>query len=317
MVVRLLATFLYGGILCKIKLKYMKKIINIPLFTFMAVFIVAALFLTLCKKKTDIPIQEVISNSQGIKKYGEAVDERKSSSFLNARVANFFHCGATGRIPNSELVIGESFHFRNYNGVAMAVNVERLRVGNSKIKSCWIAFYYHVTMPDGTIEQRWIQWGYAIHKQWGLIPAFYVYRINPTYVLAPLTINYINNNVPLSFGKTPVRFEIRNKPGTTFWICSRDGQDVLEVDLLTNIADDRLQVMTESWGDDTFSPVLNIKYMEALKNGAWNKIQIGIVDGYKPWNIEGQNQIPILGISEFNMGGLVKDLNAYNLWGQQ
>ena len=154
------------------------------------------------KKAEQPPAEITLKDSEGIKKYREeaiaekytppVTDTGSLTAKTNARVASFYHLGATGRNPQSEWFT-ESLYFRNYKGVAMSTPVHKLRPGGSKIKSCWIAFYYHVTMPDGTKEQRWIQWGYAVHKDWGLIPAFFIYRINPTYILSNYTFNMIND----------------------------------------------------------------------------------------------------------------------------
>jgi len=273
-------------------------------------------FLASCRKYFADPIDadEVLpklSTKEGIKKYREAaisegyqppvhdIDSRVAKTI--GRVANFYHLGAEGVIDKADIVIGEPTTIRNFTACRFSVPIKKIQAkGSEKIKSCWMAIDYYATMPDGSKQLHWAQWGYATHRDWGLIPAFFIYRINPTYILSDFEIVYINNNVPLAYNgrndQTPTTFEIRNKPGTTVWIFSRSGQDIMEIDLRASIADLSLEVVTESWGGDSFSPELHITNVEIFKNGSWQKLNNGRKVGAGSWAINGT------GISEFKVG---------------
>lgn len=217
--------------------------------------------------------------------------------------SNFFHTCADSW---GDEVVGSK-------GIAAQVDVLKLRLGNAKIKSWWIAFYHHYTDLEGNRIALWAQWGYAVDK-FGLFPAFFVYKfVNGTGFQFPPNINYNPVSPPLEYN-TLVRFEIRNKPGTTFWECSRNGQVAFEADLGFESATGIFQACTESWGNNTFNPSLTTYYLEVFQNGEWVKIPHGIANKYS-WGVQGQVQRPEFDLSQTIMGSGIDFPQPVWLWG--
>jgi len=198
-------------------------------------------------------------------------------------------------------------------GLAASVNVEKLRLGNARIKSWWIGAYYNITLPNGTVERDWVQWGYFVDRS-GLDQAFYVYSISPIYGQKwPLTIINQNPNAPALTAGARVRFEIKHVDGTTFWSFLRDGQKIFDVDLGTTSFDGTLQSCTESWGNNTFSNILHVDYLDMYKNGVWSHLPSGNI-GSIEWKLEGSRQRPEFKQSEHEFGGKLGTISDYLLW---
>jgi hypothetical protein len=216
----------------------------------------------------------------------------KATEFISAARANylFYHTCANGYADQTS----------GSEGIAASINVEKLSLQGGNIKSWWMGSYYNITLPDGTIEQDWVQWGYAVDRS-GLFPAFYVYSIYPTYRYKAVIILNENQNVPLKYG-TRVRFEINRVPGTTLWSFLRDGQKAFDVDLQTTNFDGVLQSCTESWGSNSFSNILHVDYFDMYKNGVWSHVPSASISSLA-WKLEGKNQRPAFIISEHEFGG--------------
>lgn len=261
------------------------------------IFLIVVLFITSCKK--DYSSKEPITSEKS------TIDDKRAYEIMKsiygeknnpaARGTNqFYHVCAQSYIYGQEILS---------HGMAAEADVIKLRLGTANIKSWWIAFYYHYDTLGGT-QTDWIQWGYAVSKDFGLFPAFFVYHISGPLgsgIASPLTINYFPNSAPLVYG-TKVRFELKNRPGSTFWTCLRNGVALSEVDLHTDVAQGIYQSCTESWGDNSFPQKIHITYDDYFYNEQWNHLPIGIVQGGQ-WNLQGQNQIPAYQLSEHDHGG--------------
>jgi hypothetical protein len=194
-------------------------------------------------------------------------------------------------------------------GLRAKVDVKKLQLGNAKVKAFWIAFYYYT--PEG--RQRWIQLGYAYNKT-GLIPFMYVWDIQNwgQVSLIPGIDIHEFANTPLAYN-TKVEFAIQNNPGTTWWTCSRNSRPVLEVNLGTDHSDGLLQAYTESVGDASFGPELNIDYFQVFREGAWLDVPNGRANSTRYWNIQGVNQRPEFGPTQMVMGGRVRE-SSFPFW---
>ena len=202
--------------------------------------------------------------------------------------------------------------YQNTKGLAFEVPIERLAMGGgSDLKSIWGSAYFNV----GT-QLRWVQFGYATSKDYGLLPAFYVWNITPLYGQIATPINYLGDNNNINYdSKTPIRFELKNKPGTTWWVFSRGGIAMFEVDLETDVIG-QTNVSTESHGADSFGTELHVNYYQVLQDGIWINVANGVTDGGGSWGMQGKNQISTYNISEFTVGGRTAISAGVYLWGQ-
>lgn len=277
-------------------------------------FLIAILFFISCKKENKPVENEAIEpahllptlkNSDAIAKYGEIVRENYrppgERDISASKIMQYYHVGAT------------TYHsYANAKGLAAETHVLKLRMGPSKIKSFWIAFYYPAIMPDGTTEVHWVQWGYAVHKDWGLMSALYVFSITKGGY-APIDVRFINDHADLKYdSKNKVRFEIVNITGTTWWQFKRNGLVITEVDLRTQTASTS-QVMTESNGAPDFGTVLNVSYYQVMNGDTWENVPNGYSTASNEWNIQGRNQISTFNLSQFTMGGTPKSFDSI-LW---
>ena len=204
-------------------------------------------------------------------------------------------------------------------GIAVLVNVEKLRLGNAKIKSWWLAgrYHYYTTNPNtgqSGWQTDWVQWGYAVDKG-GLFQAFYVYHVGGVLgygQAAPLDIIYSNEIVPLDY-RTDVRFEIKNIPGTTYWSCSRNNQIVFAVDLKVEVMDGSLESCTESWGSSSFGSIVHADYFDYFIAGQWSHLWTAQIASAS-WGIRGRNQDSTFAISEHEFGGRYEEITNYYLW---
>ncbi len=232
-----------------------------------------------------------------LQKYYEGVD-RNLPSDVSARRGNpnqfYFTCADSwgdGSLPPSQ-------------GLAVEVDVKKLRLGSATLKSYWIAIDARYINADGDRIRDWIQFGYACDK-WSIFPAFFRYRWNETKHTGggqvPPTIVYSSVDVPLEVN-TKTRFEIKNIEGTTWWTFSRGGQEAFRADLEITSFGSGHEACTESWGANDFSPALMTTYMDWYKDGQWSHVSTGVTNNLS-WGINGSYQRPDFAQSQFVMGG--------------
>jgi hypothetical protein len=189
-------------------------------------------------------------------------------------------------------------------GLAVEVDVKKLRIGSATLKSYWIAITARYINADGDLIRDWTQFGYASDK-WGVFPAFFRYRWNLTKNTgggqAPPTIIYSGVNIPLEINTTS-RFEIKNIEGTTWWTFSRGGQEAFRADLEITSFNGGHEACTESWGSPDFGPALMTYYMDWYKDGQWSHVSTGVTNS-TTWGINGQVQRPEFSQSQFIIGG--------------
>lgn len=259
----------------------------------------------------DIP-DAMLSDKEAIElqmKDSLLVNRFAENQSARGKTVNFYHVGATyhrDRFGDNEV----------YYGMAFETVVTKFRLGGDKIKSNWIDFYYEATNPDGTISRDWVQWGYMVHKDWGLSAGFFVYTFsNNSGGQKPVEIRYHDNPKPLKYGEL-TRFEIKNIPGTTWWAFSRNGSPVFDANLLATEAKGSFGCMTESWGGDNFSPQIKINYVDLLKNdGTWIHVPHAEIQQPRVWECKGQLQDNSLGTSAMLMGGRPDESISYHqLW---
>lgn len=252
------------------------------------------------------------SEEKQIEKYQSVISSIPNSESLVAGRGNsnnnFYHVGLGPWLNDTS----------DISGLAFETNVIKLRLGNAKIQSIWEAFYF-TYWNNGELQTTWIQWGYAVSKDWGLIPAFQIWGVSGSNGL-PYTLTYAPNPEPLQYGTT-VRFSMVNIPGTTQWGCYRNGSLIFDVDLHTATIKRRIQLYTESWGSDTYNSVLNVNYFDIQnpETKEWNHLEGGMITSARIWNIEGKNQIPSFQKSQVTFGGKIQnpdDPNYWLLWNQ-
>jgi hypothetical protein len=198
-------------------------------------------------------------------------------------------------------------------GLAVEVDVKKLRLGSASLKSYWIAISNRYIDANGNSVRDWSQFGYACDKQ-SIFPAFFRYRwVNGQLFQSPPTIIYSGVNVPLEIN-TKVRFEIKNIEGSTWWAFSRSGQEVFRADLEFSSFSDGHEACTESWGSPDFGPALMTSYMDWFKDGQWSHVSTGVTNS-TTWGINGQYQRPEFSHSQFVIGGNTSlPINTTWLW---
>lgn len=247
------------------------------------IFLIGVIFLGACQKE--------------IKEYTTEIREEEITARSNQN--QIYHTCANGWADQTQ----------GTEGIAASVNVEKLRLGGATIKSWWMGAYWYIVI-DGVQHKYWVQWGYAVDRG-GIFQAFYVYEIYPSYRYLPVTIININQDVPLKYG-TRVRFEIKRSEGT-YWSFLRDEQKVFDIDLGTANFNGVLQSCTESWGDDSFSPILHVDYFDIYRNGLWEHLPHGQI-GSEYWNLVGTTKRPDFQSSEHEFGGRIEYPINYILW---
>lgn len=275
----------------------MKKLIDIPVFLVMFIFIIASAAM-MCTKPANKDVENIDkAGYEKMQKYYEGVD-RNLPSDIAARRGNpnqfYFTCANSW----NEESIGKA------QGLAAEVDIVKFRIGSATMKSWWIAITNRYTDANGDQIKDWSQFGYAADKG-GLFPAYFRYRWNLTRNTgggqAPPEIIYSGVNVPLNIN-TKVRFEIKNIEGSTWWAFSRNGQEVFRANLEFTSATGIFEACTESWGSPDFAPAIMTYYLDIYRTEQWSHVKTGISNQYA-WGIQGKEQRPEFNQSQFVIGG--------------
>lgn len=265
------------------------------------------------KEEKFITDQEAITLMHSFYDTANRVVPEVPMPMARGKTVNFYHVGSTynrDRFNDTSTVYGMAFE----------TVVTKLRIGGDKIKSNWMSMFYEYTNENGQYQRDWVQWGYMVHGDWGLAPAFFVYHISGAIgysIAGNLQINYYPTSKPLIYGEK-TRFEMRNKPGTTWWVFSRGGVDIMEVNLHAESAQGSFSVMTESWGGDNFAPQIKVEYVDYLIGspyGSWKNIPHSEIQQPRVWECKGSLQDNSLQTSAMLIGGRADEsISYYQLW---
>lgn len=200
----------------------------------------------------------------------------------------------------------------NDTGVRAEWDVVKLGGSSFYMKSVWLGMYF----TDSQNNQKWTQWGYALHSSLGYINIITTWQFTGgTVQIFPATTFLASS--PFVFGQKAL-FSIHNVPGTTLWRYARNGVDMYEVDLDTETLT-RVEFMLESQASSPNIkwPKINMKNFATRESDdtTWTNLVSGGFkgnlysdSGLSILGIEGSTQNPALADAEINAGGRVPQL---------
>jgi hypothetical protein len=269
------------------------------------------LFSSCMKEVREVPGEKGMTDRQGNEHMKQVYGD------VDREIFDQYRTQARGRDRNQFYhTIAKSYkeHTQGAEGFAFEVPIEKLSLNGGMTKSCWAAMYVEYLDTNSVLRTRWFQVGYGVDK-FGLFPAFYGYELTPQYSqVPPPIIYYPEANTPIEYTNEPVRFEMRRKPNTTWWIIARGGIDRFEANLgITHLRN--IEIATESRASDRFSNILKIEYLDFFRDGVWHHVPTGYTST-QSWGIYGRNQNPSLRISQVLMGGALNTPYPGLLWNQ-